>query len=209
MESYREILTQLNLHEDADYIPTEFVDRFLTCVEKGQTGYVRIFLNTPLVSTFINTKDSNGRTALMLASMMDYLDIARMLLEAGCDKDATDSNGNTALILASNRWFTDIVKMLLDTGCDRNAKDSNGNNALMIACMYGRIETVRLLLEAKSERDEKNCYGETVLIIASRRWHTDIVGVLVEAGCDKDAKDNNGVDRGFRQMFHRYYQDTC
>ena len=51
-----------------------------------------------------------GYTALMWASYMGYLDIAKALLAAGADKEKADTNGNTALMHAAGRGHVETVR---------------------------------------------------------------------------------------------------
>ena len=66
----------------------------------------------------------NGRTALILAAEKGRADCARLLVDAGADKEARDVGGCTALIQAALRGHTVCARLLLDAGADKNAKDS-------------------------------------------------------------------------------------
>lgn len=65
----------------------------------------------------IQTRDKNGRTALMAAAMNGYIDIVRILLAAGADVNVMSKDGKTALALAAYAGHTNILELLL------NAKD--------------------------------------------------------------------------------------
>ena len=86
-----------------------------------------------------------GYTALMWASYMGYLDIAKALLAAGADKDKADTNGCTALMHAGGRGHAEIVKELLAAGANKTKPNNNGNTALIKATQRGHQEVVLLL----------------------------------------------------------------
>ena len=77
----------------------------------------------------------------MLASPSGYVEVVRLLLKAGCDKDLADSSGNSAL--ASGEGFkVEVVCLLLEAGADNSR-----STALMLASQRGNVGVVRLLME--------------------------------------------------------------
>jgi hypothetical protein len=72
-----------------------------------------------------NDRGILGRTALhanssRLTRSSTQLDIARVLLDAGADIDATDDKGDTALTVAYFRQRYSLVKLLVDRGANLN-----------------------------------------------------------------------------------------
>jgi len=97
-----------------------------------------------------NTRDSEGRNALMVMSLEKRSEnavevIAETLINAGCDINAADNDGRTPLIYAVIYQQLAAVKMLLKRGANINAKDHNGESALDWANKIGNEETIRLL----------------------------------------------------------------
>ena len=66
----------------------------------------------------------------MLASENGDLEMARLLLEAGADKDLQDSRGNTAFMLAAKNGHVKVARLLLEAGADKDLWDSFGRTAL-------------------------------------------------------------------------------
>jgi ankyrin repeat protein len=60
----------------------------------------------------VDTRASDGRTALMLASSKDNREIVDLLLKAGADPTLTDHAGLTAEKLASSKDFNELVSTL-------------------------------------------------------------------------------------------------
>lgn len=63
----------------------------------------------------LNTRDSNGRTQLHVASFAEQRDAIRALVKAGANLQLTDRQGNTPLQLATPRGYTEMVEMLSAT----------------------------------------------------------------------------------------------
>eukprot|EP00439_Symbiodinium_sp_Y106_P049526 s289_g6.t1 len=99
-----------------------------------------------------------------------HVEVVRLLLEAGAEKDCNDRDGITAVMLASAFGRFDVVRM----------------TALMIASQGGHFGVVRLLLEAGAEKDCKDRDGTTALMFPSENGHLDVVSLLLGAGADKD-----------------------
>ena len=83
-----------------------------------------------------------GYTALMWASYMGYLDIAKALLAAGADKDKADTNGCTALMRAGGRGHAEIVKELLAAGAEKDERDTYGRTPCNFAAHGGHLGVV-------------------------------------------------------------------
>ena len=111
----------------------------------------------------VNAKNSDGYTALILASSNGRTEIVKMLLEKRADVNAKDKYNATALIKASSNGHTEIVAKLLDAGADVNAKNDYGYTALI-----------------QASRNK------------SRNKHTEIVAMLLDNGADVNATDDDG-----------------
>ena len=99
--------------------------------------------------------------------------IARLLLEAGADKDKQDREGDTALMFAAESGHAEIVRLLLEAGAhkDLSEEDPDGDvlTALVLAARNGHVEIARLLLEAGDSEDLPNPDHPTALVLAARK----------------------------------------
>jgi ankyrin repeat protein len=159
---------------------------------KGQIDVVEDILKTITSKTEIDNVDSDGDTALILASFHGHTEIAQALLAAGADKDVKNNDGITALICACIMGYADTVQALLAAGADKEAKDKYSFTALISASMNGHIDIVHALLAAGADMEAKDRDGNTALICASVNGHTETAQALVTAGADKEAKDTTG-----------------
>ncbi|CAE7212542.1 mask, partial [Symbiodinium pilosum] len=115
------------------------------------------------------------------------LQIARLLLEAGANKNAKDDLLRTALMLTAERGHVEIVRLLLQAGADKDMQDCLGETALTLAAQNGHVEIARLLLQAGADKDLQRHVGCTALMIAAYYGHTEIVRLLLQAGADTAA----------------------
>ena len=84
-------------------------------------------------ATSINAKDSDGRTALMIASRGNNEEVVRALLDKGAEVNAIDNYGQNALIHGIYGGGLEIVQALLDNGADVNVHDCKNQSVLKIA----------------------------------------------------------------------------
>jgi serine/threonine protein kinase/ankyrin repeat protein len=94
-----------------------------------------------------NTRDSEGRNALMVMSLEKRSEeavvlTAETLVNAGCDINASDNNGRTPLIYAVIHERLAAIELLLKRGANINARDHNGESALDWAKKSGNQEII-------------------------------------------------------------------
>jgi ankyrin repeat protein len=100
-----------------------------------------------------------SKTPFHCAIAEGYLNISKLLLEAGSNLDARDIRCETPLFTAINNQNVEAVKFLLSNGANPNVFDTYGNTALMNASgRKDRHEIIPLLL---SRNVEVNAYNNT------------------------------------------------
>jgi hypothetical protein len=96
--------------------------------------------------------NEDGCTALWMACGEGHLEITKMLLEEGADKDTADNIGRTPLCAASYYGHTEVATMLVAKGADKDKAMINGITPLKAASYKGHTEIVNYL---KSEGAKK------------------------------------------------------
>jgi ankyrin repeat protein len=133
----------------------------------------------------VNAKNSDGATALMVASETRNLEVVQSLLAKGADVNAKANDGQTALFKAvSQRNNEDVVEALIGKGADVNARTNGGGTALMAASELGQqdVSTVQYLIAKGADVNAKANDGETALGRASPSPYELVSPALVHAG---------------------------
>ena len=166
----------------------------LDAVRAGKLVEVRSILG----QADLEARDAQGRTALLLATLANNIEIAQALIEAGADVNAKDAIKDTPYLYAGAEGRDEILKLILATG-SANLKDTNryGGTALIPAADKGHPSTVRILIEAGVHIDHVNNLGWTALMEAvilgdGGPVYQEIVGILVDAGA-RQIPDRDGV----------------
>ena len=76
-----------------------------------------------------NESDADHLTALMRAFGHGHAEIARLLLEAGADKDLADNSGETALMLSSVLGHAEIARLLLEAGAGKDLANNGARHS--------------------------------------------------------------------------------
>ncbi len=95
----------------------------------------------------VNSKDRDGRTALLVSASLGRLEMAQFLVEQRADVNAKTLAGVTALMEASSGGFLPIVQLLLRNGAHVDSrKGPGGETALFVAMGKGDLSCVRELV---------------------------------------------------------------
>lgn len=127
----------------------------------------------------VDSRDPDGRTALMFAAFNGQTKIVQKLIDAGADVNAQDKIGATALMFASSGPFTETVQLLIDKGAKVNTADNNEHwTALMWAGAEGQADVVKILLKHNADATLKEVDGDTAESFAVKNGHTNVVAIL-------------------------------
>ena len=157
----------------------------------GHTETVRYLVSFPELD--VNHKDTDGHTALFLAADQNHPDVAKVLIDAEADIEATGEKGRSPLLVASKAGSLATVRMLVKAGADVSGTDNNGSTCLMFAAYFGHTETVCYLLCLPEVDVNQSCNrGFASLPLAVLLKHSDVVEVLIDAGADVEAQCDGG-----------------
>ena len=62
----------------------------------------------------------------MMAADGGHVEVMRLLLEAGADKDLANNQGTTALMMAEVKGQVEVLRLLLEAGADKSLADNRG-----------------------------------------------------------------------------------
>src|SRR5690606_2102738 len=99
----------------------------------------------------IDIQNSDGDTALMMASQYGNTEIVKLLIENNANIHIKDNNGETALIWALRCGYIKTVKLLIENNANINIHNSDGDTDLMGVLYHGHV--VKLLIELNQIND--------------------------------------------------------
>lgn len=164
------------------------------------------------IGTDLEVRDARERTALMIATHKNHVEVARILIGAGADVNAKDSIGDSPFLYAGAEGRIEILRLTLAHGADLAATNRYGGTALIPACHHGHVEAVYMLLKTAIAVDHINNLGWTALLEAvilgdGGPTYVEIVDALVHAGANPRIADREGVTplvharrRGFTEI---------
>jgi ankyrin repeat protein len=187
----------------------------ITLVEAATKGDAGEVVEMIKAGAALESRDPAGRTALLIATRANHVEVARLLIEAGADVNAKDDIRDTPFLYAGAEGRNEILRMILATGrADLGDTNRYGGVALIPAAHHGHPEAVRMLLATDIDVDHVNDLGWTALIEAvilgdGGPVYQEIVGLLVDAGA-KNIPDREGRtppqlarERGFDAIAER------
>ncbi len=135
----------------------------------------------------VNSRDDQGRTALMHAASLGDEKMVMLLLEKGADINLMDNNRSTALQLSLRSGNAAVTRLLLD-----RAGSEEGVRLLFEAATNGQEEEAQLLLRGGADVNARDEAGNTPLMLASGKCHMGLIKLLLEHGADVNASNKEG-----------------
>ena len=126
--------------------------------------------------------DLHNCTALNLACIEGYADIAKLLLEAGASHSIHDCTGSTPFSEAVYHNQIHLVQLLHQFGADIDTVNSFGWTPLHVATFQGNLEMVVKLLELGVDVTRVTPEGYTAMHMAAMTGRRPVVTYLLEKG---------------------------
>ncbi|MCY9548767.1 ankyrin repeat domain-containing protein [Lysinibacillus xylanilyticus] len=172
-------------------------DNLIQAVENNDLEKVQEILQDS--SYPINETNDKGETPLLIATHENYIEVAKLLIEAGADINLQDNIQDSAYLYAGAQGKTEILKYMIEHAePNQNIVNRYGGNALIPAAEKGHLNNVKLLLlDGKADIDHQNNFGYTALIEAvaltdGSVLYQQIVQELLAHNANKELRDNSG-----------------
>lgn len=118
----------------------------------------------------VNSCESSGSTALILAVTAGHAEVVELLLGCGADTTCCDRDGRTALQLAAQYGRLKCIDLLHVAEADINAaSDADGLTAFHLACVAGHIEVIQVLLKHGADPNAKTRSGLTGAMLVAEK----------------------------------------
>ena len=168
--------------------------RLLEAAAAGDADTVAVALRA---GADLETRDANGRTALLLAAMQDHLAVARLLVGLGADPDALDDRHDTPWLVTGVTGSVPMLEVLLPARPDLTIRNRFGGISVIPAAERGHVDYVRRVVQTGIDVDHVNDPGWTALLEAvvygdGSPPYQEIVRILLAAGADPTIQDRNG-----------------
>ena len=155
----------------------------------------------------VNSQNSNGDTALILATDMQNVAVFEQLIGLrNVEIEKSNLKGDTPLIIAARHDDTEMINMLLAHEADIYAKNKLGHNSVHVACINGNINALRAILGKHSVEHsrilrERDLQGNTPLLLAKMAPSnvSILVEYLISINADTRASDHHG-----NKLLHLY-----
>ena len=159
------------------------------CATHGLDLVLHRFLNE--VSTDLECKVKDGRTALHMAVENGHELVVQHLLAQGANANAESADGRTPLQLAMESGNEVFAQLLILRGADVNANFASGETPLSVAVGNHWAFLVRLLLCQEANSNGRLPDGRTSLHVAAEvGTGIEIVKLLCEYGADPTFEDD-------------------
>lgn len=109
-----------------------------------------------------NIADNRGRTPLIAAAQIGWVEGVQALVDAGARMDIGNETGETPLISAVHSRNIEMIEVLVKAGADPDRADNAGRTARDYAAMpgvSGRVLSAIERSEASAEENETRTYG--------------------------------------------------
>jgi hypothetical protein len=141
----------------------------------------------------VNTRSSDGSTALLWLAHWNDLDSANLLLAAGADANTANDFRSTPLSEACINGNASLVRSLLKGGANPNTPTATGETPLMTCAKTGTADAVARLIEyGAAVNAAEPSENQTALMWAAAERHPETVKTLIDAHADLKANTKQG-----------------
>ncbi|WP_082341084.1 ankyrin repeat domain-containing protein [Sporosarcina globispora] len=199
-----------NTQEKGVGVEMDMNEQLLQAAERKETETIERLIEE---GADINKKDSDGRTAIMIATYNNDVETAKVLIRAGADVNIQDNMKNNPFLYAGAEGYVEILKLTIEAGADPAIINRYGGTALIPASEHGHIDAIKeLLTKTDIDVNHVNDLGWTALLEAiilndGNVKQQQTVQLLIDYGADVNIPDGNNVtplqharEKGFQEI---------
>ena len=155
----------------------------------GDGELVRTLIET---GVNVNTKFSDGLSALWIAAFTNNRDMIEVLAEGKANMNIKDKNGKTVLMWAVENDKKEVANTLITHGANVDLMDSKKRTALMSAVLADKPRMVHMLVKNNAKIDIKDSEGNSPILVAASRGNIGLVKLFLEHGSFVNSSDMFG-----------------
>ncbi|WP_407315686.1 ankyrin repeat domain-containing protein [Pseudomonas sp. nanlin1] len=144
---------------DAAAVQSQLRDYYFDAARNGRQDMLKEFIDA---GYSLDTRDSSGFTALILAAYHGHREAVQQLISAGADPCAQDKRGNTALMGAIFKGELSIAKDLMNANCSPDQRNNAGQTAAMYAALFQRKDVLDELAAKGADLGARDAVGNGV-----------------------------------------------
>lgn len=166
------------------YVPPEYNEYGTVDVEIAQNPVLHNIINNMVyfhnrLSPYINEKDENGSTALLLAlKKKEYIRSKQILFFHDQNKDFKIKFSNEEIDNWVNHYYAKLIFDLVHHGAEVNVYDNFGNTPLIYAIEAEDTSAVKLLVDHGTHIITKRKDNKDALTIAKERKNSEIIDII-------------------------------
>jgi len=169
---------------------------------RGDLAKVKRFLEQGIT---VDSRDSEGRTALHYAALRGKRAVVEFLLSQGANVNPKDKDwGFIPLHCASTGGLKDVVELLIIKGANVDATDKYGWTPLDSAAWSGKKDIAETLIRAGANVNSRYEWGETPLSWAAQAGNEGVAALFIANGAEIDARD----ELGRTPLYHAAWHDN-
>lgn len=159
---------------------------FLACANRSEK--MAKFLLEKGANATIDSKDSDGTSALQWAISYDWNDVSEKILEQNVDVNSSSKEtGRNVLLdaLYSETISTEVISKIIEKGANINyINPKDGENALMMACRRDFSDIAKMIVSKGGKVNSVSQNGTTPLSSASgnKSCSTELMDFLIKKG---------------------------
>jgi ankyrin repeat protein len=150
----------------------------------GEREVIDLFIEKGANLDAMVDNDTLASTALITAVELNFVDLAKRLIEKNATVDLALSSGVTALYHAVYKGFVETVKVLIAAGGDLKTVAYTKKWGL-VHIGYRRVECLKVLLDAGADINAV-CKDGTALYLAAFNGHVETARLLISRGADTE-----------------------
>jgi ankyrin repeat protein len=166
----------------------------------------------------VNITDNIGASPAWIASSMGYVNILKLLLDAGADMEKHSNDKFTPMVIAIGKNKFESVKFLVENKVkvdpysllaavqinniemvkfllpltNVNFQDPNKKTAIMFATYEDNVDITKLLIENGADVNMKDKLDWSAVHFAARNNSFRALSLMIEAGADINVKNTSG-----------------